>query len=252
MANPFDTASMAAGYANARPPVHARIIERARAHMPRKVRRALDAGCGAGISTRALSPLAERCVGIEPAVRMLALGATVAPGAVFAAAAAEALPFLDASMDLIAAAGSLNYVRLDAFFKEAARVLAPAGRLLVYDFSQGRSFRGDRSLDEWFAAFMSRYPAPAHEALELDPDILSRVSMGFIVTAQERFEIPITLAPEFYLEYMLTESNVAAAVRAGIAQDEIRAWCAATLAPVWQGRDREVLFRGYWAVLEAA
>jgi predicted TPR repeat methyltransferase len=46
-----------------------------------------------------------------------------------------------ASLDLIAAAGSLNYVALDRFFPEAARILAPNGLLLAYDFPQRPQLR---------------------------------------------------------------------------------------------------------------
>ena len=63
------------------------------------------------------------------------------------------------------------------------------------------------------------------------------------------FEIGITLTPEFYLDYVMTETNVAAAVRSGVPQSEIRSWCAETLAPVWKGAEREVLFRGYFACM---
>ena len=59
----------------------------------------------------------------------------------FAAGVAEAIPLGDRSVDLITAAGSLNYVDLDVLLPEAARVLMPDGVLVVYDFSAGRSFR---------------------------------------------------------------------------------------------------------------
>jgi ubiquinone/menaquinone biosynthesis C-methylase UbiE len=46
-------------------------------------------------------------------------------------ACAEAIPLHDRSVDLISAAGSLNYANLDLFFPEAARVLVPGGRLAL-------------------------------------------------------------------------------------------------------------------------
>ena len=51
------------------------------------------------------------------------------------------------------------------------------------------------------------------------------------------------------LDYVLTETNVAAAVRQGAVRSEIRTWCAETLAPVWNGKPRDVLFHGYFACL---
>jgi SAM-dependent methyltransferase len=251
MANPFGSEEMAAGYARSRPPVHPRIIERAFAALRRTApfRRALDVGCGAGVSTRALENFADRRIGLEPVETMLRLAASVAPGAEFVVGVAEALPVDTGTVDLIAAAGSLNYVDLERFFTEASRVLTAEGVLLVYDFSAGRSFREHTALDEWFAKFFMRYPPPVHEARELNPQSLARVASGFLLGEHDDFAIPIRLTPQFYLEYVLTETNVAAAVRRGEAFTEIRAWCAETLAPVWKDQPHEVLFSGYFACL---
>ena len=162
---------------------------------------------------------------------------------------AEAIPLGDRSVDLITAAGSLNYVDLQQFFPEAARVLRPGGVLVAYDFSPGRSFRDSTGLDEWFARFNNRYPPPANEARDLNAEILAEIHPRFKVDTGERFEIGITLTPGFYLDYVMTETNVAAAVRSGVARQEIRSWCAETLASVWSGTEREVLFRGYFACM---
>lgn len=251
MANPFGTDDMAAGYATARPPVHPRVMERVYRQLGRSgpFQRALDVGCGAGVSTRALTGFAQRCIGLEPAEAMLQWASTIAPGADFVVGTAEALPLRTGAVDLITAAGSLNYANLDRFFPEAARVLLPHGVLVVYDFSAGKSFRSDAILDEWFSRFFTRYPPPAHEARELSPALLAELGYGFRVDIHEHFEIGITLTPDFYLDYVLTETNVAAAVRRGVPNAEIRAWCAETLAPIWNGTEREVLFRGYFACM---
>src|SRR4051794_19947961 len=113
--NPFGTDEMAAGYATSRPPVHARVLEQVRASLglSSPVRRALDIGCGAGVSTRALEGVAAHAVGMEPAEAMLRWTTTVALNAEFLVGAAEAVPVADRSIDLITAAGALNYVDLD-------------------------------------------------------------------------------------------------------------------------------------------
>ena len=253
MPNPFGTDEIAAGYATSRPPVHRRVIEQAFCQSGRVApfQRALDIGCGAGVSTKALVEYAATCIGLEPSEAMLQWAPKIAPSAAFLVGAAEAIPLRRGTVDLITAAGSLNYADLDLFFPEAARVLTPQGTLLVYDFSAGRSFRNADGLDDWFTAFHQRYPPPANEARELSPAILADLSCGVHVEANRRFEIGITLAPEFYLDYVLTETNVAAAVRRGVPHAEIRSWCAESLAPVWNGSPREVLFRGYFACMSA-
>jgi SAM-dependent methyltransferase len=250
MANLFDSSEMAAGYAKSRPAVHPLIIARAREHLRVEGRLAcgLDVGCGAGLSTRALQAIAGRVVGIDPFEAMVRWGAVVAPGAGFAVARAEALPVRSGSVDVVAAAGSLNYADLDLFFPEAARVLAPGGVLVVYDFSEGRRFRGSPALDGWYAEFLRRYPKPVGSAREITPETLA-CAPGFRVSASERFEVGLAIDPAFYLDYVMTETNVAEAVRGGAEPAAIRTWCGQTLAPVFGGVPREVLFRGYIAYL---
>ena len=246
MTSSFEQAGMAAGYARFRPPIHRKIL--ALAVAPGTiVPRALDVGCGAGVSTEALAGFADFVIGMEPVASML----PKSPG--YFAGAAEAIPVHADSIDLITAAGSLNYADLNLFFPEAARVLCTGGLLIVYDFEPGRSFRDsgklDDALDKWFRAFIARYPWPPHEGRELNPEILSNLAAGFQLEHQQRFEIAIPLARAFYLEYMLTETNVAFAMRQGMAREEIRSWCANTLDEFWQEGDREIMFRGYYACL---
>jgi SAM-dependent methyltransferase len=253
MTNPFGTDAMTAGYATCRPAVHARVVERACELLGRTApfQLALDIGCGAGVSTTALTGCAQKCIGLEPVEAMLKWASTVAPFARFVVGTAEAIPLRDHSIDLITAAGSLNYANLELFFPEAVRVLRRDGVLVVYDFSPGRRFSGTTSLDEWFSSFYRRYPPPRNEARDLSPAILAEISAGFRfrMRCQQQFEIGITLTPAFYVDYMMTETNVAAAVRDGLSQSEIKSWCAATLARVWNGVERDVLFQGYFACM---
>lgn len=251
--NPFGTEDMAAGYATSRPAIHPRVVEQIYGQLGRTgpFQRALDVGCGAGVSTRALLGFARSCIGLEPNEAMLKWASKIAPSAGFVVGTAEEIPLCDRSVDLITAAGSLNYAKLDLFFREAARVLMPDGALAVYDFSPGRSFRDETSLDEWFSSFHGRYPQPRHEARKLSPEILAESSPGFRVQSHRQFEIGITLTPTFYVDYMMTETNVAAAVRSGVPYSEIKSWCTETVAPVWNGPEREVLFRGYFACMIA-
>ncbi|HUS08303.1 MAG TPA: class I SAM-dependent methyltransferase [Bryobacteraceae bacterium] len=253
MENLFGAPGVPAGYAAYRPAVHPCVMEKVYKALdrPGPFCRALDVGCGAGVSTKALENFASHCVGIEPVESMLRWTRTVAPRADFIVGCAEAIPAGDGSIDLMTAAGSLNYVDLKSFFCEAARVLSPAGVLVVYDFLPGRRFREGAELEDWFLNFKSQYPPPRQHARPLDPTILAELNLGFRVRSHEHFEIGIRMTPEFYLEYMMTETNVAAALRDGASDSDIRSWCAKSLAPVWDGGPREVLFEGYFACMTA-
>jgi ubiquinone/menaquinone biosynthesis C-methylase UbiE len=247
MPNLFDDFAMAEGYAGARPPVHPRVIERL--PIQHSVNLALDLGCGAGLSTAALAPLARHRLGFDPSEAMVKAARRRVPGAAFFVASAEEIPIASRQVDLIAAAGSLNYADLARFFPEASRILNTNGVLVVYDFSPGRSFTNQDSLTDWFNVFSQRYPWPAFNGHPLNPEILSRLDSGFTLRAHENFVIPIPLTHSAYLNYMMTETNVAEAISNGTPSDEIRAWCAATLAPIFGEQPREVLFHGYFACL---
>jgi ubiquinone/menaquinone biosynthesis C-methylase UbiE len=179
----YRSAKLAEGYANARPPLHARIVERIGIH----AHSALDVGCGAGLSTRHLA--ADRVVGVDPFADMIQWGPRVAPAASFAVARAEALPFRDGTFDLITAAGSLNYADPARAFPELRRVLTATGTLMVYDFSQ----------DDF------EYERPPESAIALSAEILGDLAAGFRVARAERFTFPVEMDRDRYEAYLRTE-----------------------------------------------
>lgn len=236
---------MAAGYAQARPPLHGRIIQGALGASFCDL--ALDVGCGSGLSTKPLRSRASRVVGIDPVEPMLAWAIRIAPGAKFLAANAEALPIHSCSVDLITAAGSLNYADLNLFFEEARRVLRVRGILLVYDFGQGKSFEDSRSLDEWHGEFSRQYPRPPNECRQqLDEKILGSYETGLQLRSAEQFRMRLSMTAASYTEYMMTETNVAHAIASGVPEAEIRRWCEESTAKVFDNRERSVVFEGYF------
>ena len=94
-----------------------------------------------------------------------------------------------------------------------------------------------------------RYPPAQDGARDLTPASLAALPYGFWMNTHEEFEIGLTLAPDFYLDYVMTETNVAWAVKIGVAPGAIRSWCADSLRAVFNGAAREVLFRGYIAYM---
>lgn len=243
----YDSPRLAAQYAFDRPPVHPHIVRAIGAHLRlgTRVGRALDIGCGAGLSTAALEPLAETVIGIEPVRTMLTHRRAVAPNALFSLGRAETLPFPAGAFDLLTAAGSVNYADLGLFLPEAARVLAPDGVLVIYDFSAGRRLRGSGLLEEWFVAFERRYPAPPD--YELDVRGLAYGPSGLRLEAYEELEVAVPMDLGSYLAYALSETNVESAVTRGVSEAEIRDWCHGTLSKVFGDESRQVLFDSYVA-----
>jgi SAM-dependent methyltransferase len=249
--NPFATAAMAQGYASNRPALHDRIIDSVcrQLALDHLGDIALDIGCGSGLSTQPLVGRSRLAVGIEPVWEMARCACAVAPGAVFVRGQGERMPFADASVDTMTAAGSLNFANPAGVLLEAHRALKPSGVLIVYDFSQGRSFHSGKELSAWFDEFVHRYPRQPSEAIPLDPNKLARMAEGFRVAGSLEFSFTVSYDWSAYLAYMMTEVNIAAAIRRGEPEADIRAWLSATLPTVFGGGRRDVVFPGYWVAL---
>jgi SAM-dependent methyltransferase len=250
MASVYDSERLAAAYAFDRPSVHDLILRSA--HLDRQANRALDIGCGAGLSTAALIPLARQVIGLEPVPAMLTHRHAVAPRASFVIGQAERLPFAGRSFDLVAAAGSLNYTDLPSALEEVARVLTRDGTFLLYDFSTGgRSVSGD-ALADWFAAFEQRFPwPPGWEAFDVRELPLETHGLRLLGYTDVAARLPMTF--DAYLRYMLSETNVDHAIANGAySAAEARNWCSETLKEVFADGEVTVVIPGHIASLALA
>jgi len=210
-------------------------------------RTALDLGCGAGLSTAALTPYSKTVVGLEPVRAMLQYSHVVSPQSRFLVGQAERLPFRSGVFDLITAAGALNYVDLGLFLPEASRVLARTGVMVIYDFSEGRRLHGDDRLTQWFGEFQRRYPPPPD--YDLDVKGLNYEEAGLRLEGYQTVVVPIEMSLDSYVPYVMSETSVEAAISRGVGEAEIRDWCAVTLREVFGDASLDVLFDGYisWA-----
>jgi len=242
---------VAEGYASARPPVHWPILERALRLLPEGFprRAGIDVGCGAGGSTAPLAGVVDVAIGIDPSAEMLTAARATGVDAIFCSCHAEALPFQDSSVDLIIAAGSLDFVDLGAALQESGRVLAPDGNFLVYDFGAARRFRTSDDLARWYSTFLDRYPAAVDSRQAPTRDVLaSHRNHTLRLRSHEVFDLDLVLSPVAYIDYLMTQTNIASAVMHGESYDAIRSWCLQTLRPFF-GAPRPVVFDGYIAHL---
>jgi SAM-dependent methyltransferase len=250
MTSVYDSERLATAYAFDRPPVHEHILRSVR--LVRQADRALDVGCGAGLSTAALAPLARRVVGLEPIPAMLAHRRTVAPRASFVIGQAERLPFAAGSFDLVTAAGSLNYTDFPSALAEIARVLTPDGTFLLYDFSAGRRAASGVKLERWFASFEQRFPPPSGWQ-RLDVRELPLAGYGLQLLDFTGVETRLPMDSEAYLRYMLSEVNIENAITSGACSpEEARDWCRTTLEAVFADGPVTVVIPGHVATLARA
>ena len=150
------------------------------------------------------------------------------------------------TVGLLTAAGSFNYADISACFSEAKRVLSREGLLVVYDFSPGRSSAQCAALDSWYSKMLQRWPKPNDGVREVSEATFESAPLRLV--ADETFVVSIDFELDGYLDYLMTESNVGAAVRTGASLTEIRSWCEEGLHQLFHGT-LAVEFESYYACL---
>lgn len=93
--------------------------------------RVLDVGAGTGKLTETLRTENRKIVALDPSADMCRVLASRLPQVGVLRGAAEALPLADASIDAITCAQTWHWVDVETASREAARVVAPDGSLLL-------------------------------------------------------------------------------------------------------------------------
>jgi SAM-dependent methyltransferase len=242
----FQHDRVATGYASARPYLHPEVFARVRelVRPAARFRRALDVGCGTGLSSTALLDLAEEVVGIDAARDMLR-HARRAARVRYVASGAEALPFRDARFDLVVACGSMDWVDRPRFVPRAAELLESGGWLVSLDFGDTGRSPEVPGLARWYdEVFLRRYPRPAAG----DPMVTAAEAArhGFVAPARRDLSLGASFTARQYARFLMTESNAIAAIEYGD-EDEGRllSWLESDLEPLFGGESRRVAFGGY-------
>jgi ubiquinone/menaquinone biosynthesis C-methylase UbiE len=238
----YDSDRLALCYASYRPPIHGAICARLFAAIPRghKFGSAADIGCGAGASTAALASHVGNATGIDPFERMLLHARHRYPEATFLQGWAEALPLNSDSIELVTAAGSLSYTNLNAALSEVSRVMLPGGYFAPYDFNTGRVVPRNSQESACFEAFESHFPWPAGYALDFAT--LPYQAHGLALVDQQAFSVEFEMTGESYVQYMLSETNVEAAVSSGTSERSAWEACSQIFNCLFSEGPRRVTF----------
>lgn len=245
----YDSDRLAKCYASDRPPIHAAICARLFAKLPQRYQicSALDIGCGAGSSTAALAPHVRYVTGVDPFHRMLQHARIRLPGSIFLQGVAEALPVESAAFELVTAAGSLSYADPHSALAEVSRVLATGGYFAAYDFHTGRVVPEDSVALSSFKSFEQYFPWPSGYALDLGS--LAYKDHGLSLLFREDFVVEIQMTAEAYVQYIMSETNVEAAISRGISEESVRDRCWELFSPLFAAGPQTV---GFSAVLALA
>jgi len=120
--------------------------------------RTIDIGCGEGRVSRDLAERGHRVVGLDLSETLARAAAEADPISAYAAGDAASLPFSHGAFDIAVAYNSIqNVLDLGGAVREAARVLAPGGRLCIC-MTHPMTDAGRFESEEDGAAFVIREP----------------------------------------------------------------------------------------------
>jgi len=232
--NFFSSKSAAARYTAGRPRFHPLVVEQIRTFIAqaKPLQRAIDVGCGTGLSTVALKEIAENIVGADMSLEMIALAERDA-GIEYVVADAVRLPFAEDEFDLMTLSSAFHWLERREFLKEAGRVLRPLGWLIVYDNYFAGQMAEQPAFQTWYReVHLKRYPPPPRAALTFTEDDSN--NEGFHLAAHEQYQNKLSFSMTELINYLTTHSNVIAAVEYG-GEDiqEVRLWLAENLKPLF-------------------
>jgi SAM-dependent methyltransferase len=193
---------------------------------------ALDAACGTGQSTVALKEIASRVVGTDVSREMLARALREA-GVRYVEASVEDLPFADGSFQLITVALALHWFDRSRFLAEARRVLEPSWWLVIYDNRFFGEMKENPRYERWHREdYLVRYPSPPRNKEPLTDDECRK--HGLRLVKREIYANKVSFSAEELASYLMTQSNVTAAVEdEGENPESIREWLVDSVAPMF-------------------
>ena len=224
--NHFSSSEMASRYAKGRPFYHRLILDHLVNHLPikGKLNRALDVACGTGLSTRILPEIAEEVYASDTSETMLAF-AKENHNASYFISPAEVQPFPDGHFELITVSSGVHWFDIDAFLKEANRLLTKGSYLLLYDNFFLGSMKEDESFHTWSREkCFKHFPTPPRNRTYEWTNAKLK-SKGLELELEENMENEYPFSHAELCIYLSTLSNINAAVMSGeFSFEEIDQW----------------------------
>ncbi|WP_425616479.1 class I SAM-dependent methyltransferase [Anatilimnocola sp. NA78] len=242
--NLFAHRSAAQRYATARPYFHPLVMDKIVGFTKvAKFGRAIDIACGTGLSSRALTAIADQVAAVDISPEMLA-EALPHERIHYQVSPAERTPFDSASFDLATVGLAFHWFDQAAFLREAKRILALGGWLVIYN----SGFLGEMVENPAFRAwgvdlYQRQFPTPARRSFGITGELAEEVGLSLV--GNESFTHFETMTAEQLTSYLLTQTNVIAAVEAGsMPLAEAASWIATGAAPYFRDQPGTMKFGG--------
>lgn len=223
--NFFSLNTSAERYAKGRPFFHQLVIRRARDFLALEnlLPLALDVGCGTGLSTIALKEISQSVAATDISREMIAFAPKDKNIAYFVSDA-ENLPFDENKFDLITISQAVHWLDRKKFFSEARRIIKENGWMIIYDNYFSGRMPENSEFQIWYReSFLEKYPIPPRNWASFTGDETEKE--GFDLLKHERIENTIVFSLEELTNFLLTLTNVIAAVEGGSEEiTDVRFW----------------------------
>lgn len=239
----FITTAVSKGYAKNRPYFHPEVIKRIKYYLglKNKFQRALDVGCGAGLSTLALKEITESIIGVDSSEVMID-SAIKDERIEYYNYPAEFLPF-DQEFELITLAGSINWIDRVKFFREAKMILSHEGFVVVYDNTIVGIMEEDSHFENWYqGVYLKKFPKPPRDESPMTTEEARRY--GFEFVHSETYSNRVKFSRDRFIDYLFTQSEITVALENEEAAN-IRDWLISSVEPFFESQERTLIFGGY-------
>ena len=244
----FDYKRIAQGYKN-RPFLHKKVIEQFQKDVTdQDFTYGLDIGCGAGLSTKALKMICKQVIGTDISPEMIAVAKEVCPqnnGISFLVSKAEEIPATMPKIDLVTAAGAIQWIDTASFLQAMRKVMVENGYMLIYDFSiSDQMLQNEAYTHWWHEEYLKEFPKPFRNESVWNPDDVSYY--GFSIIDQISYDMEYEFDIESFIEFMMIQSNVNARIEGeGKHIKDVSKWFHETLKHVFVKPKETVIFKGY-------
>lgn len=223
----FDSKLAAQLYSSGRPHMHSKSIQLIKEFLSlnKPEVRALDVGCGTGLSTIALEPIAREIVGVDISPQMIKLAPT-SERIRYVATSADALPFREDYFDILTLSDVFHWLDRNRFLPEAHRILRPEGWLISYGnggSALAANMDGKPEFQRWIREdYLTKYPFPPRNNVQLDPSEARKE--GFESVKQVQYDNNILLSIESIVDFLLTQSNVFRHTKTRKESEQLKTW----------------------------
>jgi ubiquinone/menaquinone biosynthesis C-methylase UbiE len=247
--NYFGSQTSAERYVKGRPHFHANTVSHIKEFLKieNKLDKALDVACGTGLSTVALSAIANRVNGTDLSAEMLKMAAT-GNNIIYGISAAEDQPFPDNEFNLVTVSSGVHWFDIDKFLSEAARLLTKDGFLVIYENAFPGEMENNDRFGQWTKeVYLRRFPSPPrNKNYDWGPENLRL--RGLAQVAAENFKNGINFNKQELVNYLVTQSNIIAAVERGMdTYSGMETWLENELTAFLEdSRQRHVFYFNNW------